>query len=190
MFFLCSGESLSPARRGGAGEVVRFDGHDVRSEFLERFFDIAREACLDGCLQVRVLLAHDPVHGRGFHARVLQLHERLAGIDRVQLLAVADEHHPRQTQFPRDAEQVSCLDGGGERAFVHHEHRFGERSAHVFPALAGEAAFGDAGVADQEPLQGFGFDVGLGGQGLGRGSGRGETLQLVAAFLQKRPGAV
>ena len=148
---------FQPPRGGGAGEIVRLDFGDVGTEFLERFLDIPAQARLDRGFELGLALAHDLVHRRRFHARLLQLYKGFAGIDGIELLAVADEHHAGQAQFPGDAKEVSGLYGGGERAFVHHQHGLFERGAHLPRPLAGEAAFGHAGVAGQEIAAGFRF---------------------------------
>ena len=115
---------FQPPCGGGAGEIVRLDFGDVGAELLERFLDVSAQARLDRGFELGLALAHDLVHRRGFHARLLQLYEGFAGIDGIELLAVADEQHAGQPHFPGDAKKVSRLTGGGERPFVHHEHGF------------------------------------------------------------------
>ena len=120
----------------------------------------------------------------------MELCEGLAGIDRVELLLVADQHHARDAQGVRDAEQIPGLDGGGERAFVDHQHGLAERGAHPVLRAPGETALGDPCVAGQEPLQGLALDAGLGSErACGRGRRR-KTDDALAALLREEAGAV
>ena len=156
--FALLGREPQPARGGRPGQVARLDLGHVRPQFLERFLDVPAQAGLDRGFELGLALAHDLVHRRGFHSRLLQLHEGFAGVHRVQLLAVADEHHPGQPQFARDAKGIPGLYGGGERALVHHQHGLFERRAHVAFALRRQASRGHPGVAGEEALQRFALD--------------------------------
>ena len=171
------GRECEPARRRGAGEIVRLHLGDVVPELPEPARDVAREARLDRFLQGRIALAHDLVHHRGLHAGALKLREGLAGIDRVELLLVADEHHAGDAERIGDPEQVPGLDGGGERALVDDEGGLRERAAHLVGALPRHAPFGDARVAREEALQGLARDPRLGFEGARR-RGRGREARI------------
>ena len=179
-----------PARGGGAREIVGFHLGDVGTELLERLADIAREARLDGGLQRRIALAHDLVHGRGLHALPLELREGFSGIDRVELLLVADQHHPGNAQRIGDPQEVAGLDGGGERALVDHERSLRERRSHLLLALACHASFGHAVVAHQKPLQGLAADPGLAFQRARRRGRWREAPDRVTLLFQQRPGSI
>ena len=69
--FALLGREPQPSRGRRAGEVVRLDLGHVRPQFLERFLDIAAQAGLDRGFELRFALAHDLVHRRCFHARLL-----------------------------------------------------------------------------------------------------------------------
>ena len=156
---------------------------------LERPADLAREARLDGFPQGGIALAHDLVHDGGLHAGGLELGEGLSGIDRVELLRIAHQHHAGDAQRIRDPEQVAGLDGGSERSFVDHQRGPPERGTHVAGARPGDASFGDTGVTHEEALEGLGCDTGLALQRpRGRGRGR-EAPDLVALLLHERAGA-
>ena len=146
------GRQLQPARGDGARYVVRFHLRHMGSELFEGSANVARDACLDRFLQRGLALTHDLVHDRRLHARLLQLGEGLPRIHGVELLFVAHQHDPRNAQGVGDPEQVAGLDGGGERALVHHQHRLREGVAHVAGALARQPALGNACVACKETL--------------------------------------
>ena len=179
-----------PARGGGAGEIVRLDLGDALAELLERAAHVSCEARAHGFLQLRVFLPEDFVHDGGLHARALELGEGLAGIDRVELLLVADQHHARDAQGVRDAEQIPGLDGGGERALVDYQHGFAEDGVHSAFRFPGEAALGDPGVACQEPLQGLALDAGLGSERACGRRRRSETDDAVAALFRQDAGTI
>ena len=122
---------FEPSGGDRAGDIVGFHLGDVAAELLEGLGDVALEARLDGFLQRRIALAHDLVHGRGPHARTLELGEGLAGIDSIELLRVADQHDARNADFVGDAQQVPCLDGRGKRALVDHQDRLRKRRPHL-----------------------------------------------------------
>ena len=136
-------------------QVVRLRLRDAPAEFLERGLHFAGEARPDRFLQFLVPLPHDLVHPRGRHARALKLGKGFSRVHRIELFFIPDQHHARDPQYARDAQQVPRLHGGGERRLVHHKDRFGERLTHVPGALFRQPSLGHAGVAGQEPLQGF-----------------------------------
>ena len=185
-----SGESFSQRAATAPAMLSGFHLGDVAAELLERLADFAREAGFDRLLQRRVSLAHDPVHGRGLHAGLLQLRERLAGVHGIELLGVADQHDPGDANDARDPEQVAGLDGGGERSLVDHQDGLGERRAHFALAFLCKAARRHPAVAGEEPLQRLGLDACFGRERLRRrGRGR-EPHHAVAAFLGERPDAL
>ena len=69
--FALLGREPQPAGGGGACEVVRLDLGHVRPEFLERFLDVPAQAGLNRGFELGLALAHDLVHRRCFHARLL-----------------------------------------------------------------------------------------------------------------------
>ena len=179
-----------PARRDGARDIVGFDLGDVAPQLLERASDVALEARFDGFLQGRIALAHDLVHDGGLHPGGLELGEGLAGVDRIELFRVAHQHHAGHAEFVRNPEQVARLHGRGERAFVDHQDGLREGGAHLLRALLRKPALGDAGVAREEHLEGFGLDTGLGRQGLHRRGRRREADRAVALLCRQHPGPV
>ncbi len=128
---LCRSQRAATAPR----DVVAVHFRHIGTELLERLADFAREARLDGGLQVGVALAHDLVHDGGLHVLLLELCEGLAGIDRGQLLRISDQHQLRDTQLAHDPEQVAGLYGGGQRALVDHQDRLSTAAATAAPAL-------------------------------------------------------
>ena len=127
-----------PARSRRAREIVGVHLGHIVAQLLEGAGDVAREARLDRRFQRRIALAHDLVHQRGLHAGGLELGEGLAGIDGVELLLVADQHHARDAERIGDPQEVAGLDGGGERALVDHQHALREGGAHLLFALGGQ----------------------------------------------------
>ena len=67
---------------------------------------------------------------------------RLAGVDRIELLGVAHQHHAGDAKLARDPQEVPRLHGRGERAFVDHQHGLRECGAHLLRALACEPSRG------------------------------------------------
>ena len=129
------GVEPEPAGGDGAGDVVGFDLRDVAPELLERLLDVALEAGFHRFLQGRIALAHDLVHRGGLHAGGLELGEGLAGVDGIELLRVAHQHHAGDAERVGDPEQVARLHRGGERALVDHQDRLRERGPHLSRAL-------------------------------------------------------
>ena len=120
----------------------------------------------------------------------LELGEGLAGIDRIELLRIADQHHAGDTNLVRDPEQVAGLHGGRQRALVDHQDRLREGGAHLLRALLREPALGNARVAREEHLEGFALDAGFGRQRLhrrGRG-GRGRSCGSPSSPRAPAPG--
>ena len=114
---------VEPAPRGLGSEIAILHLPDVVAELRERALHVAGQARPDRRLELGVALANDVVHHRRGHPGGLQLLERLAGLDRAELFLVADQHHARQAERGRDPEQIAHLLAGGERGFVHHQHR-------------------------------------------------------------------
>ena len=183
-----AGAPASARRRRPRGCRLHF-GH-VGSEFLEGAPDVAREGGLDGGFQVLVALAHDLLHHGRLHARRLELREGFAGVDGVELFRIADENDPGQAQDLRDAEQFTHLARGGEGALVHDEGGLRVGGAHLFLAPSREAAIGDPCVSREEALERLALDPRFRFEGP-RGGGRGrQAPDLVAAFFEKRAGAL
>ena len=93
-----SGESASQRAAAAPARLSGLHFGDVGTELLEGALHVACQARLDRCFEVRVALAHDLVHGRRLHARRLQLREGLAGVHRVQLFRIADQHQAWEAQ--------------------------------------------------------------------------------------------
>ena len=179
-----------PARGDGARDVVGLHLRDVAPELLEGLADLALEARHHGLFQGRITLAHDLVHHRGLHAGGLELGEGLAGVDGVELLGVADQHHAGDADLVRDSEQIAGLHGGSQRALVDHQDGLREGGAHLLRALPRQPSLGHAGVAGEEHLEGFGLDSGFRRQRLHRRGRRREADHPVALLLRQHPGPV
>ena len=140
------GRKLQPPRGRRAREIVRLHFRDIAPELLECRLDVAREARLDRRLQIGVALAHDLAHHRRLHARLLQLREWLAGIDRIEPFGVPHQHHAGHAKHLRDLEQVAGLDGRGKRAFIDHQCGLLEGRPQLAFALVGEPPLRNADV--------------------------------------------
>ena len=86
---------------------------------------------------------------------------------------------------PAMLQQVARLHGGGKRALVDHQHRLREGGAHLPGALLREPAFGHAGIAREEHLEGFRRNAGLRSQRPSR-RGRGREPGHAPALLLRR----
>ena len=135
-----------PAPARGAGEIVGIGFSHAVAELLEGALHVAREARLDRFAQLGILLARDLVHDRRGHAGLLELGEGLPGIDGIELLLVAHQHHARDAEPVCDPEQIPGLTGGGERALVDHQHGLSEGGAKIALALAAKPPLGNSVV--------------------------------------------
>ena len=111
--------------------------------------------------QACVALAHHLVHLRHGHARVLQQTEGLAGLDRAQLLAVADQRQPCYVGLLCDPSQRPHLHSADHRGLVEDQHGAAQGFARLLHFLWQGDAVPHIAIAREESLQGAGRDVGF-----------------------------
>ena len=153
------------------------DLQDARAQFRDRERRALRDQVLDRGPQRRVALAQHLGHARGGHAGALEQPERLAGLDRPELRAVADQDHAGHADPGRDPEQPDHRDRADHGRLVDDQeatavHRPGFRQ----PGLV-RRVVGDVAVADQKPLQGAGRDPRFASEHQGRVRRRREPEQ-------------
>ena len=117
------GVEVEPEPRGGLAEGVGVGLEHAVAERLHREPGCVGEQVQHRGLQAPVALAQHLVHARGGKPRVLEQREGLAGLDRGELPAVADECQARDARALGDAHQRAHLHGAHHRRLVEEEQR-------------------------------------------------------------------
>ena len=142
--------------------VLRHHPHAAELEQLAHGEGAQREVRMsvadmgDGGGEIRIALAQHLVHHRGRHPGPLEHAEGLARVHRAKLPRVADEHHARDVELPRDAKERLHLHGANHRRLVDGEHGACVR----LPAPGEALGVGQAVKAGEEPLERAGLDTG------------------------------
>ena len=168
------GIEVEPEPRRLPAELVALGLEDAVAELLHRHAGLVRHHVQHRLPQVRVALAHHLVHACRRHPCVLQQAEGLAGLDRAQLPAVADQRQPRNIGIRRDPRQRLHLHGAHHRGLVEDQHGAAQGPARLFRLLRRGDAVAHVAVAREEPLQGAGRDVGLAREHMDRAGRRGQ----------------
>ena len=119
-------------------------GGDLVAEHRHRLAHLAAVGQRGDGAQLLGALAQILVHPRHRDPAGLRERERLAGVDRGDLLAIADHQEAIDAERIGDADQVLHLVGTHHRGFVEDQRRAGERVARAviaapFPASAWRA---------------------------------------------------
>ena len=118
----CRRGKRQPGLRGGLRAIVA-DLERMGLEERQRFVDVAT---LRGGLRVAqhfVAGADIAAHHCGLGARCLDHRERLARIDRAQLLAIADRREPAEFQHVGETDELLLVGIADHRGLVEQDHR-------------------------------------------------------------------
>ena len=182
-----SGESFSHLAAAAPARLSGFTSSMFDPSFLERLPDVAPEARLDGFAQVRVLLAHDLGPSwpsscpRSATARTACRHRRRRAACRRR------RESPSATGFPGRCEAGSWPARWRRASPRRRQGPCARNASRIdFAPFFVSRPSATPSVSQQEPLQGLGFDVGLGRQRLRGRRGGGEALQFVALLFQQQ----
>ena len=157
-------------------------GGDLVAEHRHRLAHLATVGQRSDGAQLLGALAQILVHPRHRDPAGLRERERLAGVDRGDLLAIADHQEAIDAERIGDADQVLHLVGTHHRGFVEDQRRAGERVARAVIArsLPSERV---AGIAVDERGDGAALDPGFRAEAIGGRLHEREADHLAALLL-------